>query len=67
MAGWGLLSEFNGEPPFTLIKVDVPFVPSDVCNTAYNNSITTSMLCYGEEGKDFCLGGYPYIFIHIIY
>ena len=38
-------------------KVDVPFVPPDICKNDYgDDSITDQMICAGEKNKDSCQG-----------
>ncbi|OXA44723.1 trypsin-2 [Folsomia candida] len=53
VAGWGDLQS-GGPAPDVLMKVDVPFVAEPSCQTSYPGSISDSMVCYGEEGKDSC-------------
>lgn len=57
-AGWGATSEGSYSLPARLQKVDVPLVPFDTCNTAYNNQIGDTMICagYDDGGKDSCQG-----------
>ncbi|CAL8117614.1 unnamed protein product [Orchesella dallaii] len=59
-AGWGATEE-GGPVSKQLLKVDVPVISNDDCNTKtqYNGKITENMLCAGyveEGGKDSCQG-----------
>jgi len=59
-AGWGATEE-GGQTSKQLLKVDVPIISNDDCNTktSYNGKITENMLCAGyveEGGKDSCQG-----------
>lgn len=56
VTGWGGLSEV-GAPSSNLMKIDVPRVDDDTCNTIYNNTIVPSMICYGEDVRDTWFGG----------
>ncbi|XP_035715395.1 trypsin [Folsomia candida] len=55
VTGWGGLSEV-GAPSSNLMKIDVPRVDDDTCNTIYNNTIVPSMICYGEDVRDTWFG-----------
>lgn len=60
VTGWGTTSE-GGNLANTLQKVQVPYVPNDRCNDAYQgfNEVTDGMLCAGNEddgGVDACQG-----------
>ena len=58
VSGWGLLSE-GGAQPLVLQKVEVPFVPTSVCNGSYQGVINDVMLCAGNVtngGIDACQG-----------
>ena len=52
-------------PP--LQKVEVPYVPQDVCALDYGdtNAITDRMICAGEKGKDSCQGDSGGPMIHL--
>ena len=68
VAGYGstFFSEGSGSsnPSPFLLKVDVPVVAQSTCNDAYDDTITSNMICAGEEGKDSCQGdsGGPLVF-----
>lgn len=56
VSGWGSLVE-AGLPPRLLHFVQVPFVSDEDCDTAYQQigeSITDTMVCAGQAGKDAC-------------
>ena len=58
VVGLGRL-ESGGDTPQFIQEVDVPYVPNNVCNSAYNGRITEKMLCagiIGEGGRDSCQG-----------
>jgi trypsin len=59
-AGWGALNESSQTLPNLLQKVSVPLVSKKSCNdkSAYDNTITDTMLCAGYKagGKDSCQG-----------
>jgi len=58
VAGWGTTTE-GGSIPEDLLKVTVPVVGRDACNSAYGaGQITDAMFCAGfdEGGKDACQG-----------
>ena len=58
VSGWGRLSE-GGNASYVLNKVDVPFVPNEICDEKYNGIITNAMLCAGnieDGGVDACQG-----------
>lgn len=58
VSGWGLISD-GGDRPYVLHKVQVPFVPNDVCNEKYQGIIKNVMLCAGNienGGVDACQG-----------
>ena len=57
-AGWGTTSEGAWSGSSVLMKVNVPFVSQDKCDSAYPGSITDQMICAGFEqgGKDSCQG-----------
>ena len=58
VSGWGRLSD-GGDASYVLHKVQVPFVPNDVCNEKYNGIINNVMLCAGNienGGVDACQG-----------
>ena len=50
-----------------LQKVEVPYVPQDVCAQDYGdtNAITDRMICAGEKGKDSCQGDSGGPMIHL--
>ena len=50
-----------------LQKVEVPYVPQDVCALDYGdtNAITDRMICAGEKGKDSCQGDSGGPMIHL--
>ncbi|XP_021965908.2 trypsin [Folsomia candida] len=54
--GWGVLAQGGGIASSVLMKVDVPHVNDTACNTMYSGDITSTMICYGEPGKDACQG-----------
>ncbi|KAF5287005.1 hypothetical protein FQA39_LY16119 [Lamprigera yunnana] len=54
-SGWGALSSGGGSPDY-LQAVAVTEVPRDKCNDAYNGAITSTMICFADEGKDSCQG-----------
>lgn len=56
-AGWGTTSE-GGSLAKNLMKVTVPFINHDSCNTSYPGEVTDSMVCAGfpQGGKDSCQG-----------
>lgn len=58
--GWGYTSEGGSAIADKLRKVDVPLVPSEICNSSnsYDGEITERMLCAGltTGGKDSCQG-----------
>lgn len=58
--GWGATKQASVKLPDILQKVDVPLVPSTICNApvAYNGRITDRMLCAGYQAgkKDGCQG-----------
>lgn len=58
VAGWGVLREGDWNTADRLQKVDVPYVSSAQCASAYPNQITDRMLCAGfdQGGKDSCQG-----------
>ena len=58
VSGWGRISE-GGNPSYVLHKVNVPFVPNDVCNEKYQGVIKNVMMCAGnieDGGVDACQG-----------
>lgn len=55
LLGFGTLSS-GGELSDYLMEVQVPIRTQDDCNENYGNSITNSMVCAGEKGKDSCQG-----------
>lgn len=57
-AGWGVTKEGAWSTSPVLMRVDVPLVDSELCNTNYNGAITDRMMCAGldEGGKDSCQG-----------
>jgi trypsin len=55
VTGWGALSQ-GGPSPSVLMKVDVPYVDDIACNASYTGDIASTMICYGEGGKDSCQG-----------
>jgi trypsin len=59
-SGWGTTSEGSFALPKILNKVEIPLVPTDVCNSkdVYDGGITEHMICAGlpEGGKDSCQG-----------
>ncbi|KAG9258829.1 trypsin-like cysteine/serine peptidase domain-containing protein [Emericellopsis atlantica] len=57
IAGWGATRE-GGASSSQLLKVSVPVVDRDECNSAYGGDITDAMFCAGlpEGGKDACQG-----------
>ena len=65
VSGWGTLQESGGPLPAELQYVDVPVVSQSSCNIAYDNFITSNMICAGfdEGGKDSCQGdsGGPFV------
>ncbi|MBQ4835503.1 trypsin-like serine protease [Pseudoalteromonas luteoviolacea] len=52
----------GGENSTKMHEVDVPYVPSEICNDSdhYDGKLSDSMMCAGlaEGGKAFCGGGY---------
>ena len=60
VAGWGTESEGSQSIPNVLQKVQVPLVPTAVCNAAdsYNGQVGQTQLCagYAQGGKDACQG-----------
>ncbi|KAF5287007.1 hypothetical protein FQA39_LY16121 [Lamprigera yunnana] len=54
-SGWGALSSGGGSSDY-LQAVAVTEVPRDKCNDAYNGAITSTMICFADEGKDSCQG-----------
>jgi len=58
VSGWGTTSE-GGVVARYLRAVEVPYVDDEACNNAYVSSgisVTDTMLCAGERGKDACQG-----------
>ena len=58
VSGWGNLGE-GGDQPLALHKVEVPFVPTAVCNESYHGIINEVMVCAGNVtagGIDSCQG-----------
>ena len=58
VSGWGNLQE-GGNQALELHKVEVPFVPAEVCNDAYPGLISNAMVCAGnvtDGGIDSCQG-----------
>ena len=58
VSGWGRINE-GGNPSYVLHKVNVPFVPNDVCNEKYQGVIKNAMMCAGnieDGGVDACQG-----------
>jgi len=54
VSGWGALEE-GGKVTDLLMKVEVPYVPQEVCKELYGGSrIKETMICGGEGGKDAC-------------
>ena len=47
VSGWGDTQQ-GGSQPVVLHSVEVPFVPTGVCNTAYNGVINDVMVCAGN-------------------
>lgn len=58
VAGWGVTAESSQSIPNDLMKVDVPLVTNQTCDTAYPGKITDRMVCagYAQGGKDACQG-----------
>ncbi|XP_066942679.1 transmembrane protease serine 9-like [Macrobrachium rosenbergii] len=56
-SGWGSLTE-GGSQPNILNEVEVPIITNEDCNTSYDGSITSNMICagYPSGGKDACQG-----------
>lgn len=56
VSGWGTL--YSGGPsPDKLMAVTVPIISDDDCRRKYDeSSISDSMMCAGETGKDSCQG-----------
>ena len=54
VSGWGTLSS-GGAQPHHLMEVNVTTMPNTECSTAYG-SVTPSMLCAKDKGKDACQG-----------
>ncbi|XP_063226143.1 trypsin-1-like [Bacillus rossius redtenbacheri] len=56
-SGWGATSE-GGAASNQLLQVQVDVISHAVCNQAYSNRITNTMLCAGvmQGGKDTCQG-----------
>jgi len=67
VTGWGLKSEEDFDISPILQKVEVPYVPQDVCAQDYGdaNAITDRMICAGEKGKDSCQGDSGGPMIHL--
>ncbi len=56
--GWGAISE-NGPPSAALLQVTIPVWDQASCVTNYATlprTITSNMICAGEEGRDSCEG-----------
>lgn len=70
VSGWGNVSATGEEYPSKLMKVDVPIVSNEVCNSAeaYGGQIASTELCAGlaQGGKDSCQGdsGGPLVIKH---
>jgi len=63
VAGWGVESENAHSQPDSLLKVNIPIVPNDVCKEFYDSSanptplqVHDSVVCAGGEGKSSCFG-----------
>jgi len=66
VTGWGLKSEEDFDISPILQKVEVPYVPQDVCAQDYSDQgITDRMICAGEKGKDSCQGDSGGPMIHV--
>lgn len=55
VSGWGHTTE-RGTISTILLKVGIPVVSNQLCARSYNNSITSSQICAGAEGRDSCQG-----------
>ncbi|KAK2917136.1 hypothetical protein Q8A67_001510 [Cirrhinus molitorella] len=57
VTGWGLLQP-EGPPSNTLQEVMIPVVSNSECANVYEGvtSITSNMICAGQEGKSICPG-----------
>ena len=59
VSGWGTLT-FGGSMPDKLMKVDVPYITNEVCNSAesYGGEVQVTEMCagYKDGGKDSCQG-----------
>jgi trypsin len=57
VCGWGTTSSGGSTLPSALLHVNVPYVSRATCQSNYGaSSITASMICYGQSGRDSCQG-----------